>query len=843
MSKKVKAIINIIKKDQRGFSMIELLTAIAILAVLAGSVIFIMNSSSQTYNKLSVEAQLQSEAQLVANMITELAIDSINAYSVMDDKKIGDTTFNMNYDEAANKILILESTLDNKTTQYVIAKKNGKNELYLAERLYNNSSKTWGTLSEALLGDYITGFTVDTSRVEAENMLSFTLSYEKNGRTYDGNYQVLMRNRAYADTVSSNNPSESGTLLSVDLSPKVVYVDVVDDEVTQYYKEEVTDSNKVTNVANGIEFTATVNTNATADKNKVDWSLERHDDGVFEVANATSLTNYVNWNNKTKMFKNSPTDSFMVKATKTVTLSDGKTLLSRSKSSMILLRRIKGLSLYAMSGATQWRKEFEEYEVPGVPSPIAQGYAYLANNGQYMPMTIGASLVSSNIPYGGGLRWYVYKQNSAGGWDKIAGYGETDNAALVTLQDKETLTTTSNVVNFGAAVTNGQVFKVEAVSMFDPSWKAEYIFGIAPKGDGEGDGFYSRGYYMDMEALFLQDKSYFHDSMSEFSKLCFLRVTSVDAAGQNGLSGDKVKVIRDANGKWRLYIDFDAFAYSGEQKESFYTGDVCVHLTIGYYDSEGRLCIDGSGSSQYKKELEQQEGRKVSPNYEANHKTYYCQMSNDIKYYPKKVKVTKVSPTNNLIVIAKGKTRSVTAQTSYYNILSPRNGMQYLGVYLDDTHNNLIESGKGTTHAYFDVSMTSSYGDTNRYVDRAAIQLVAKPNQRKYLTKPSFLRIAANDFYLIKATPHNDSYTEYNVLIANIEGTETYIAGPEATGRLTWSAEQATSITNGTKTEIKGQDSGGNEVTAKVYKSGNKYYCEYNGTTYKYNTAYDFWAK
>ena len=184
MSKKVKAIFNTTKKNHHGFTIIEVLTAIAILAILSVAVFFAMNSSSKTYSKLSVEAQLQSEAQLVANMITELAIDSANAYSKIEAGTVNpfnpsEVTFNRGYNETADKILLLDSVLDSKKKQYVIAQKSGEEKLYMAERTYDATTSAWGTMTEALLGEYITGFTVDTSRVEQENVLSFTLSYEK----------------------------------------------------------------------------------------------------------------------------------------------------------------------------------------------------------------------------------------------------------------------------------------------------------------------------------------------------------------------------------------------------------------------------------------------------------------------------------------------------------------------------------------------------------------------------------------------------------------------------------------------------------------------------------------
>lgn len=831
MSKKVKSLMNIIKKNNRGFSMVELLTAIAILGALVGLVGYLMHTSSKTYSRLSVEAQLQSEAQLVANMITELAIDSCDAKS-----EFSETIGSGQYTSTSGEILVLDSTLDSEKKQYVICKKTADNQLYLLERTYDATTSSWGAFTDALLGDYIVGFNVDTTRVSDENILQFTLSYKKNNEIYDGNYQVLMRNRAYADKEKEGDSPEKNAVLNISVKPNVVYVDIVNDQVPSYYENTISDLSKRTVTTAGIPFNATVFTNQGTITD-VDWNLNGADAEVFDLSTGNGAATYLQWDGKSKMFKESPVDSFNLVATKTITLTDGETTLEASpKTAKILLRRIKSIALYALSGATQWKEEYGTV-YGGVSDSEAQGYAYMGTNGKYQPINLNAAISASNIAYGGGLTWKIYMKSATGTWSEL------NNSSLATLKDTETLLGTANVVNFGSGVENGQVFKVVATSIFDPSYEASYVFGIAPSGNSDGNGFYSRGYYTDMGAL-LKANDHLHASMSPFSKLVYLKVTNVDAAGQTGLSADKVKVIRDADGNLRLYIDFDAFAYSGEQKESFYTGTVSIHITIGYYDELGNLCIDGKESATYKAELEAQENRQVSQSYVVNGTTIYCEMSNDIVYQPKAVKTTKVSPTDEVLVIGKGKTQSVTASTSYYNILSPRNGLYYLGVYLDDMYNNMLEPGKGATNAYFEVGLTSSYGDTNKYVDSATIQLKAKTlsAQKKYLTEPMILRMAANDFYLIKTTPHDDSHTDYKVLIANVEGTECYIAGPEATGALAWEAAVKTEVEAGTKKTVTGQDSSGGDVTATVYKSGNKYYCEYGGRTYTYNPTYNFWA-
>ena len=64
------------KRNNGGFTIMELVVAIGILGSLTAMTASLMGTSSDTYQNVSVESQLQSEAQLVANAISEVVIDA-----------------------------------------------------------------------------------------------------------------------------------------------------------------------------------------------------------------------------------------------------------------------------------------------------------------------------------------------------------------------------------------------------------------------------------------------------------------------------------------------------------------------------------------------------------------------------------------------------------------------------------------------------------------------------------------------------------------------------------------------------------------------------------------------
>ena len=65
-------------------------------------------------------------------------------------------------------------------------------------------------------------------------------------------------------------------------------------------------------------------------------------------------------------------------------------------------------------------------------------------------------------------------KNDSGDWDVCT------NASFAKIRTKKTETSTTNTVTMGSAAKNGQVYKVVATSLFDPSYEAEYVFGVAP---------------------------------------------------------------------------------------------------------------------------------------------------------------------------------------------------------------------------------------------------------------------------------------------------------------------------------------------------------------------------
>lgn len=161
------------KRDNRGLTLVELLCAIAILSVLAAAVGSVLVVSAKNYQRGTSEINLQQEAQLTANQIADLVID---------------TTAALQYDAPSATL-----TVNKAGASYQVIYRAGEQKLYYAD----------GT-SEQLLAEYITRFEILLDTGDASDKkggvqtLQLTLGLAKDSKTYESDYTITTRNGVVA---------------------------------------------------------------------------------------------------------------------------------------------------------------------------------------------------------------------------------------------------------------------------------------------------------------------------------------------------------------------------------------------------------------------------------------------------------------------------------------------------------------------------------------------------------------------------------------------------------------------------------------------------------------------
>lgn len=870
------------KKNNKGLSILELIIAIAIIGILSVSIVHSMVTSSKTYYKSSTEAQLQSEAQLVANSITEIAIDSFSAKNKMEgaeaDFGVDDAT---TYDTTDGKVLVLYSNEKNTSGgiteyQYAVVRNRTTNNLELIERV--NSGSGWSRTPAAVLANYISDFSPDDSRVDTENMLAFQLTYQKqdasdgNIREYKGNYQVLMRNKLYAgtSTVSNNNPSQ--VKVSMTLVPKVIYLDVKGsqaagetgiDYVTGYHVTTIDDEHangiyedsSHAGSAAGVDLTATVM--PTAYNTDVDWKLSNvgidcfyfiKDDGTKTIDDKLTPAVKLQWD-KNKNMKDLLVDSFDAIASRNVTMGDGAeavTLTAGPKKVSIKIRRIHSMSLRPTTGMTTWQKEFTT-DYGGTQSAEATYYAKMAGNG-YENMIIQSSALAPNVENGGGVEWKLYmKRSETEQWKEVNSEEDMRLYARLTPGNPSIANGGLATISFGSAAANGQLYMIETTSTWDRTRSASMVIGVAPKGGGNSDGFYSRGYYVDLLSWVQSNPSY--TGVTDLQN-----VIEKSSGGTSEAASYKI-VQRD--GRWYLLYDYNAAYYSGQQRLNFY--EAIQDLQLEIVNQTGNL------------------GNINAPNGTDEGAT-----GSILHYYTLPVYVNKIAPTVERMVLKKGDARTLNVQTAYYNL----HDSSFFGVYIGDDGDaeamkeNLNKSGLNESNQYLAFSIDASqYGGLYSYRDSIKTNLTAKNTTRAYNPNPMKVRLTADDYYLLSGygassnnsngTPksvgsaevkigsgeqmqlYKSSYVDYTIYIANVSGADAFVSCPatgDADSDVRWANFKANvdgANSRNNAVDVNGYNANGDLVRGigKAYKDGNKYKLIYKGVEYTYNQTYKYWAK
>ncbi len=155
------------KKNNRGFSLVELVCVVAILGLTTTAVGSAMVVSAQNYKKGTVEFDVQQEVQTTTNLIGNLVVDAVNA----EVDPSGKLTV-----EGNNLTYTIERTADN--------------ELKYCEL----SGSPLAVTASGILAENVTSFSVDTSTFNANKNVKVNLTVEKDGKKYETSYNTTARN-------------------------------------------------------------------------------------------------------------------------------------------------------------------------------------------------------------------------------------------------------------------------------------------------------------------------------------------------------------------------------------------------------------------------------------------------------------------------------------------------------------------------------------------------------------------------------------------------------------------------------------------------------------------------
>lgn len=166
-----------LRKNQKGFSLVELICTVAIFSIIITGVGSAMVISARSYHNGNVELDLQQQAQITANLLTNLIIDANLIEEPSSD--IGGTILRIKKEETVSGTPVsvsYEVTYDSSEKRLLYSREGGASQI---------------------LAENITGFSI---RRVAANNYDFSLKVTEGNRNYESDYHVTPRNGASEET-------------------------------------------------------------------------------------------------------------------------------------------------------------------------------------------------------------------------------------------------------------------------------------------------------------------------------------------------------------------------------------------------------------------------------------------------------------------------------------------------------------------------------------------------------------------------------------------------------------------------------------------------------------------
>lgn len=206
------------RKNQKGFTLVELIIAVAILAVVTLAVSGFIVVGSRSYTSANTDIMLQQDAQLALNQMSDVIIDTTESISYSGlvggsmQTVLKDSEFS---GEATDKCL----TVVNKKPETDDLNQNPSYWFYYSkddETIYFNEVNLYDGIADpvagptaseikdkfdaastdkAVLAEHVTEFSVDISQFEQNRVVMLALTFENGNRMYSTSNNVTVRNR------------------------------------------------------------------------------------------------------------------------------------------------------------------------------------------------------------------------------------------------------------------------------------------------------------------------------------------------------------------------------------------------------------------------------------------------------------------------------------------------------------------------------------------------------------------------------------------------------------------------------------------------------------------------
>ncbi len=184
------------KLNNAGYSLVEVIVALAIVVIAATAIFEFALVASKQYQKETLEAEVQYEAQLVMNQLQELLIDASEGVSYAYTASGGTDSLILSDAEIAAGVTVKDKylTVYNDDKYCVLKWVSGEQKLFYSEYRKDGTGSFTQSADEELMAELVQAFTVDLTQLEKSHSVRLDVTFS-NQREYRVMQNVTLRNR------------------------------------------------------------------------------------------------------------------------------------------------------------------------------------------------------------------------------------------------------------------------------------------------------------------------------------------------------------------------------------------------------------------------------------------------------------------------------------------------------------------------------------------------------------------------------------------------------------------------------------------------------------------------
>ena len=189
------------KLNNRGLTLIEMVSAIAIIGIFSTVVMTFITSGANFYRKTSITTKLQSDMQTTLERIENAIMDTNKSIAYTYSNGGSAIENDINQPVTAEKEVVCTST------DLSVSAKEGdclltifqwspsEQILYYNEGFIKDGKKSVSTASRVVLAENVSGFQADISKAKSEGIVLFRLTLKKGDKEISQLYTVTLRNK------------------------------------------------------------------------------------------------------------------------------------------------------------------------------------------------------------------------------------------------------------------------------------------------------------------------------------------------------------------------------------------------------------------------------------------------------------------------------------------------------------------------------------------------------------------------------------------------------------------------------------------------------------------------